>query len=68
MAFIQQNDVVGLTRDLNNNLTEGLVGKVLQCHEDSYDVEFPLQGTDNIHARVNAEDIKLIVGTERFES
>lgn len=68
MTVIQKNDVVGLTRDVDENLTEGLVGKVLQCNEDSFDVEFPLQGADNIQARVASEDVKLIVGTEQFES
>lgn len=65
MTLIQKNDVVGLTRNLDTNLTEGLVGMVLERHDDSFEVEFPLQGSDNIRARVPQQDVKLIVGTEK---
>lgn len=65
MTLIQKNDIVGLTRSLDDNLTEGLVGRVLNCTDDSFDVEFPLQGSDNIRARVAQTDVKLIVGTNQ---
>lgn len=67
MALIQKNDIVGLTRDLDDNLTEGLVGRVLNCNDDSFDVEFPLQGSDNIRAKVPQADVKLIVGTDQSD-
>lgn len=68
MTTIQTNDLVGLTRDLDSNLPEGLVGRVLQCHGDYFDVRFPLQGSDPVHARVASEDVKLLVGESSLQS
>jgi hypothetical protein len=62
MKAIQKNDVVGLTRSLDNELPEGLVGMVTQCHGDCFDVKFPIQGRETLHARVAPEDVKFLLG------
>lgn len=62
MRTIQKNDLVGLTRDLGDHLSEGLVGMVTQCYENCFDVKFPIQGSEALHARVFPEDIKLLLG------
>lgn len=64
MANIQKNDVVGLTRDVDSNLPEGLVGVVTARHEDGLEVKFPIQGSETQHARVSPEDVKFIVTNE----
>lgn len=64
MTNIEKNDVVGLTRDVDTNLPEGLVGVVTERHEDGLDVKFPVQGSETQHARVAPEDVKFIASNE----
>jgi hypothetical protein len=61
MTNIEQNDLVGLTRDINYEMPKGLVGKVLESHEDGVRVEFPLPGK-SLHAEIPKEDLKMIIG------
>ncbi|MEI2581325.1 hypothetical protein [Scytonema sp. PRP1] len=60
MTTIEKSDLVGLTRNVNHDLPEGLVGMVLQCDKDDFDVRFPLPGKD-LYAKVPREDIKFLV-------
>ena len=66
MTEIQKNDIVGLTRDINPDLSEGLLGIVTECDEDKLDVKFPVQGTESHHAQVASEDVKLVMGQEEL--
>lgn len=68
MTNIEKNDVVGLTRDLDSNLPEGLVGVVTERHEDGLDVKFPVQGSETQHARVAPEDVKFIASNDPLSS
>jgi hypothetical protein len=61
MTTIEKSDLVGLTRKVNHDLPEGLVGMVLQCDKYDFDVRFPLPGKD-LYAKVPREDIKFLVG------
>lgn len=61
MTNIEKNDLVCLTRDLNPNMPEGLVGRVLQCHEDGFHVQFPLPGK-SFSAQLPQKDVKFLVG------
>lgn len=68
MTPIEKNDLVGLARDVDHNLPEGLVGKVLECDNDGFDVQFPLPGGKNLYAKVPREDIKFLVGVNQLEN
>ncbi|WP_414584832.1 hypothetical protein [Scytonema sp. PCC 10023] len=59
---IEKNDLVGLARDVDDNLPEGLVGKVVECDEDAFDVHFPLPGGKDVSAKLPREDINFLVG------
>ena len=62
MKTIQKNDVVGLTRSLDGELFEGLVGVVVDCHADGLEVKFPLQGSAPLYAKVSLEDVRFLMG------
>ncbi|NMG22134.1 hypothetical protein [Brasilonema bromeliae] len=65
---IEKNDLVGLNRDVDENLTEGLVGRVVECNEDAFDVKFPLPGDKEVSAKLPREDIDFLVGTKQLEN
>ncbi|MGH7998613.1 MAG: hypothetical protein ACREPR_04065 [Brasilonema sp.] len=67
MTPIEKNDLIGLARDVDHNLPEGLVGKVLECKEDGFDVQFPLPGGKDVFAKVPREDINFLVETKQLE-
>jgi hypothetical protein len=58
---IAKNDLVGLARDLNPELRKGLVGQVLQCYEDSFDVQFPAP-SKKLYAQVAKQDLMFLAG------
>jgi hypothetical protein len=61
MSNIEKNDLVGLTRDIDAKLTEGLVGRVVESNEDALEVRFPTQ-KETLQAQVALEDVKVIIG------
>jgi hypothetical protein len=61
MNNIQEKDIVRLTRNVNHELHQGLVGIVLQCHQNSFDVHFPLQGK-NLYAQLPVQDVEFLMG------
>ncbi|MFL9458343.1 hypothetical protein AB0758_45920 [Tolypothrix bouteillei VB521301_2] len=63
MAPVEKNDLVELKRGLNPELSEGLVGMVLESNSDEVEVKFPLPG-NNVHAQVPQEDVKFLVAVE----
>jgi hypothetical protein len=67
MTAIAENDIVRLTRDINHELLEGLVGIVLQCHHSSFDVLFPIPGK-NLQAQLLRKDIEFLVGSKSLEN
>jgi hypothetical protein len=60
MNNIQEQDIVRLTRNVNHELQQGLVGIVLQRHQDSFDVHFPLQGK-NLYAQLTLQDVEFLI-------
>lgn len=64
---IEKDDLVGLARDVDDNLKEGLVGRVVECKEDGFDVQFPLPGDKDMSAKLPREDINFLVGTKQLE-
>lgn len=65
---IEKNDLVGLNRDVDENLKEGLVGQVVECKEDTFNVKFPLPGDKDLSAELPREDIDFLVGTKQLEN
>jgi hypothetical protein len=63
MTNIQEKDIVKLTRNINDELKEGLVGIVVQCHQDKFDVHFPIPGND-LNAQVSGKDIQFVIETK----
>jgi hypothetical protein len=61
MPNIQENDVVGLVRDISPDLPQKTLGKVLRCYEDGYDVQFPI-AKEVYEAKVGLEDVELMAG------
>lgn len=61
MTPIEWNDIVGLTRSLNEDLPEGMIGRVLYCHDQGFEVQFPTQG-ETRYANVSGSDLKFIIG------
>ncbi|MCC5637518.1 hypothetical protein LC593_17045 [Nostoc sp. CHAB 5844] len=62
MTNIQEKDIVRLTRNVNHELQQGLVGIVVQCHQDNFDVHVPLQGK-NLYAQLPRQDIEFLIGS-----
>ncbi|MUG99137.1 hypothetical protein F7734_45345 [Scytonema sp. UIC 10036] len=60
MTPIEKNDLVELKRDVSHELSEGLVGMVLQSDSDGVKVAFPLPG-NNVYAQLPREDVKFLV-------
>jgi hypothetical protein len=60
MTPIEKNDLVELQRNVNPDLSEGLVGMVVECNPDNLDVQFPVPGKD-LQAQVSREDVKFLV-------
>ena len=65
---IEKDDLVGLNRDVDENLKEGLVGMVEECDQDGFDVKFPLPGGKDLSAKLPREDIDFLVGTKQLEN
>ncbi|ARV57502.1 hypothetical protein BZZ01_01625 [Nostocales cyanobacterium HT-58-2] len=65
MTSIEKSDLVGLTRNVNHDLPKGLVGMVLECDKDIFDVQFPFPGK-SLYAKVPREDIKFLVGMKQL--
>ncbi|MBD2440393.1 hypothetical protein [Nostoc sp. FACHB-110] len=63
MNNIREKDIVRLTRQVNNELHQGLLGIVLHCHPGSFDVHFPLQGK-NLYAQLTPEDVEFLIGNK----
>ncbi|GAA6615103.1 hypothetical protein [Scytonema sp. NUACC26] len=63
MTPVEKNDLVELKRDVNQELSEGLVGIVLQSDSDEVEVEFPLPG-NSVHAQLPQEDVKFLVAVD----
>ena len=61
MIPIARHDIVGLTRSLSDTLPEGMIGRVLYCHAQGFEVQFPTPAT-NHYAHVSGEDLKFLVG------
>ncbi|MBW4625186.1 MAG: hypothetical protein KME49_06695 [Brasilonema octagenarum HA4186-MV1] len=65
---IEKDDLVGLNRDIDENLKEGLVGKVEECDQDGFEVKFPLPGDKDLSAKLPREDIDFLVGTKQLKN
>ncbi|MBD2448954.1 hypothetical protein H6G76_17695 [Nostoc sp. FACHB-152] len=63
MNNIQEKDIVRLTRNVNHELQQGLVGIVLQCHQNYFDVQFPLQGK-SLYAQLPVQDVEFLMGSK----
>lgn len=61
MTPIARHDIVSLTRSLSDTLPEGMIGRVLYCHAQGFEVQFPT-ATVNHYAHVSGEDLKFLVG------
>ncbi|MBW4691225.1 MAG: hypothetical protein KME27_05600 [Lyngbya sp. HA4199-MV5] len=61
MTPIERNDIVGLTRSLSDELPEGMIGRVLYCHDQGFEVQFPTQ-SETRYANVSGHDLKFILG------
>jgi hypothetical protein len=66
MTPIEKDDLVELKRDVDENLSKGLVGMVLENHSDNVEVEFPLPG-NSLHAQLPQEDVKFIANVKTPE-
>lgn len=63
MNNIQQKDIVRLTRNVNHELQQGLLGIVLQCHQNIFEVHFPFQGK-NLYAQLPLQDIEFLMSNK----
>ncbi|MUG91294.1 hypothetical protein F7734_01845 [Scytonema sp. UIC 10036] len=63
MTLIEKNDLVELKRDVSHELSEGLVGMVLQSDSEEVEVKFPLPG-NNVYAQLPQEDVKFLVAVD----
>ena len=61
MTPIERHDIVGLTRSLSETLSEGMIGHVLYCHAQGFEVQFPTPG-ENRYAHVSGDDLKFLIG------
>jgi hypothetical protein len=61
MTPIERNDIVGLTRHLSDDLPAGMIGRVLYCHDQGFEVQFPTQG-ETRYAHVSGHDLKFLIG------
>lgn len=63
MTPIEKNDLVELKRDVSDELSEGLVGMVVQSDSEEVEVEFPLPG-NKVNAQLPQEDVKFLVAVD----
>lgn len=61
MTPIERNDIVSLTRSLSDDLPEGMIGRVLYCHDRGFEVQFPTPG-ETRYANVSSRDLKFLIG------
>ncbi|PSB35243.1 hypothetical protein [Stenomitos frigidus] len=61
MTPIERHDIVGLTRTLSETLQEGMIGRVLYCHSQGFEVQFPTP-SETRYANVSGADLKFLIG------
>jgi len=65
MNNIPDKDIVRLTRNVNDELQQGLLGIVLERHQDKVDVHFPFQGK-NLYAQLPPQDVEFLIGSNKL--
>lgn len=61
MTPIERHDIVSLTRSLSETLPEGMIGRVLYCHPQGFEVQFPTL-SETYYANVRGDDLKFVLG------